>query len=562
MRGPVKEIDTSLRGILPGSDKNDLFFATQEGIELAVITAGAGSDTVIGNNGMGAGIGVSIIDLGGGEDFSSNTVIATGTTTGMLSVLIFGGSGDDTIIASGASVGVEDVFFEGAAGNDTFDLENGTGSVNGGVGSGDLLILDGDKSDYTFTFDDATGIGNIFSDPLGTDLFVTDIEQFELNGVQFSFDQLFGDNGTPVEVSIADLLPQQEGNTGTTEFVFTVSRTGDPTEAVTVDWAVTQEPDPSADGNDFVGGALPSGMVTIPAGQMSVDLVVPVQGDMEVEPDENFTVTLSNPSVGTLGKATAIGTIENDDEDTQPPQPPEQGQTVSRSQIRERTFEGTDLSDFYRAESGGIISSTFDTKGGRDFIIGRVSAGSNVIAAIDDTQIDTGDDNDFIAADSEGANFAINLSEINTGDGNDIIRAVNTNDRQIGIRGTTINAGSGDDEITVESDNLAIQDAIVNGEVIQDTILNGEAGNDTFELRSVVNQGENNGRGTINGGEDEDLLILGSSDFRYSYELGSSTELTGTISNSGGTTILQVAGVENFMFDNGEFTFKELFGEA
>ncbi len=181
MRGPVREIDTSLRGILPGSDKNDLFFATQDGIELAVITAGAGSDTVIGNNLRGAGISVSLIDLGGGEDFSSNTVIATGTTTGMLSVLIFGGSGEDTIIARGASVGVEDVFIEGAAGNDTFDLENGTGSVNGGVGSGDLLILDGDRSDYTFTFDDAAGIGNIFSESLGTDLFVTDIEQFELN---------------------------------------------------------------------------------------------------------------------------------------------------------------------------------------------------------------------------------------------------------------------------------------------------------------------------------------------------------------------------------------------
>ncbi len=551
MRGPVKEIDTSLRGILPGSDENDLFFATQDGIELAVITAGAGSDTVIGNNLRAAGISVSLIDLGGGEDFSSNTVIATGTTTGMLSVLIFGGSGDDTIIARGASVGVEDVFIEGAAGNDTFDLENGTGSVNGGVGSGDLLILDGDKSDYTFTFDDAAGIGNIFSDPLGTDLFVTDIEQFELNGVQFSFDQLFGDNGTPVEVSIADLLPQQEGNTGTTEFVFTVSRTGDPTEAVTVDWAVTQGPDPSADGNDFVGGALPSGMVTIPAGQMSVDLVVPVQGDTEVEPDENFTVTLSNPSVGTLGKATAIGTIENDDEDTQPPQPPEQGQTVSLSQIRERTFEGTDLSDFYRAESGGIISSTFDTKGGRDFIIGRVSAGSNVSAAIFNTQIDTGDDNDFIAADSESANFAIDFSEINTGEGNDIIRAVNTNDRQSGIRGTTINAGSGDDEITVESDNFAIQD----------TLLNGEDGNDTFELRSALNQGENNGKdSTINGGEDEDLLILGSSDFRYFYELGSSTELTGTITGEG--TLLQVEGVELFQFANqpGEtFAFEQLF---
>ena len=40
---------------------------------------------------------------------------------------------------------------------------------------------------------------------------------------------------------------------------------------------------------------------------------IEVQGDLVGENDETFTVTLSNPSVGTLDRATATGTISNDD---------------------------------------------------------------------------------------------------------------------------------------------------------------------------------------------------------------------------------------------------------
>ncbi|WP_219726382.1 Calx-beta domain-containing protein, partial [Cylindrospermopsis raciborskii] len=49
------------------------------------------------------------------------------------------------------------------------------------------------------------------------------------------------------------------------------------------------------------------------AGETSKTIIVDVLGDTTVEPDEGFTVTLSNPTNATITTATAVGTIQNDD---------------------------------------------------------------------------------------------------------------------------------------------------------------------------------------------------------------------------------------------------------
>lgn len=105
-----------------------------------------------------------------------------------------------------------------------------------------------------------------------------------------------------------------EGDSGTTEFIFAVNRSGN-TELVTeVDWSVTGSGVSPADENDFVGGVLPSGTVSFAAGETHKTIIVPVAGDLEVEPDEQFTVTLSSPAAETLiTQATAVGVIRNDD---------------------------------------------------------------------------------------------------------------------------------------------------------------------------------------------------------------------------------------------------------
>ena len=53
--------------------------------------------------------------------------------------------------------------------------------------------------------------------------------------------------------------------------------------------------------------------MTIAAGQTSATFTITINGDTTVEPNENFTVTLSNPTNATIADGTATGTITDDD---------------------------------------------------------------------------------------------------------------------------------------------------------------------------------------------------------------------------------------------------------
>ncbi|AWJ92904.1 hypothetical protein Sp245p_24010 (plasmid) [Azospirillum baldaniorum] len=103
-----------------------------------------------------------------------------------------------------------------------------------------------------------------------------------------------------------------EGHSGTVPLTFTVSRTGDSSTTASARWVVAGSGDNPADAADF-GGALPSGFITFAAGETSRTITVNVTGDTAVEPDETFTVTLSDPVGAALGTARVTGTIRNDD---------------------------------------------------------------------------------------------------------------------------------------------------------------------------------------------------------------------------------------------------------
>ena len=109
-------------------------------------------------------------------------------------------------------------------------------------------------------------------------------------------------------LSIAN-VSKTEGNSGTSNLVFTVTLSQAAASAVTVNYATS---DVSATaGTDYVAG---SGTVTIPAGSTKGTFNVVVNGDTTVETDETLTVTLSGASSNaTIATATATGTITNDD---------------------------------------------------------------------------------------------------------------------------------------------------------------------------------------------------------------------------------------------------------
>ncbi|MEM6255563.1 MAG: ExeM/NucH family extracellular endonuclease [Cyanobacteria bacterium P01_D01_bin.156] len=108
-------------------------------------------------------------------------------------------------------------------------------------------------------------------------------------------------------VAIAD-VSQSEGNSGTTAFTFTVTRSGDTSGTTTVDFATSDGT--ATAGSDYTAN---SGTLTFNPIELTKTISVNVTGDTTSEPDEDFAVTLSNPTGGTITTADAVGTIQNDD---------------------------------------------------------------------------------------------------------------------------------------------------------------------------------------------------------------------------------------------------------
>ena len=117
------------------------------------------------------------------------------------------------------------------------------------------------------------------------------------------------------DLAIAASTPARlEGDSGTTSFTFTITRSGDGLgEETTVGWAVAGHGAAPANAADFAGGVLPGGQTTFLAGQTSKTVTVAVRGDAFPEWDEGFTVTLSNPLNGRIATGAAAATIRNDD---------------------------------------------------------------------------------------------------------------------------------------------------------------------------------------------------------------------------------------------------------
>jgi len=110
---------------------------------------------------------------------------------------------------------------------------------------------------------------------------------------------------------------RSEGNAGTTPFTFTVTRSGSTASPQSVHWAAAGSGSKPANAADFARGILPSGTVSFALGETQKVITVPVAGDNLVEPNEGFTVTLSNPPSGTtIPRSSASGTIVNDDNAT------------------------------------------------------------------------------------------------------------------------------------------------------------------------------------------------------------------------------------------------------
>ena len=111
--------------------------------------------------------------------------------------------------------------------------------------------------------------------------------------------------GTLPTVSVSDVGEFSERKTWV---FFRVSLSAASDEEVTVRYATSSGT--ATSGSDFKAA---SGTLTFAPNSTVKSVSVLVYDDSEIEPDETFTVTLTNPTGATLGDATGTATIRNDD---------------------------------------------------------------------------------------------------------------------------------------------------------------------------------------------------------------------------------------------------------
>ncbi len=115
------------------------------------------------------------------------------------------------------------------------------------------------------------------------------------------------DDDPPPSLSIDDVAVV-EGDSGTTDAVFTVTLSGATEELVTVHFG-------TLDGTATAPGdyRATNGTLIFPPGLAGQTITVAIQGDGAAEPNEDFFVNLSNPVNGTLARSQGRATIVNDD---------------------------------------------------------------------------------------------------------------------------------------------------------------------------------------------------------------------------------------------------------
>lgn len=191
----------------------------------------------------------------------------------------------------------------------TWTLANGTtdnADFTASPQTGSVDFLDGETSKtITITVAGDTAVE-------GSDIFFVNLTN-PTGGVTITDGQGLGmianDDTPPVGTLSIDDVSLAEGNSGTTNMVFTVTRSGGSTGAGDVTWTVSNGTTNAAD----FSGAL-TGTVSFADGQTSATITVGVAGDTVAESNENYTVTLSNPTGGlTITDASGTGTITNDD---------------------------------------------------------------------------------------------------------------------------------------------------------------------------------------------------------------------------------------------------------
>jgi hypothetical protein len=249
-------------------------------------------------------------------------------------------------------------------------------------------------------------------------------------------------------LSIADTAVD-EGNAGASNASFQVTLSAPSASQVTVDFATADGTATAAD-NDYVAT---SGTLTIPAGQTTGQILVQVNGDTAVEPNETFLVNLSAPTNATIADGQGIGTIVNDDTptiwlsiaDTTLPEG-NAGTTNAQFQVSLSMASGSDVTVQYATADGtATAGSDYVASSGTLTIPAGLTSGQILVPVNGDTDVE-GDET-----------FMVNLSAANgatIADGQAVGTILNDDvaGPNISIAGVTVSEAAGTANFMVTAD--------------------------------------------------------------------------------------------------------------
>ncbi len=167
----------------------------------------------------------------------------------------------------------------------------------------------------------------------------------------------------PLPSLVINNVSVTEGNTGTTNAVFTVTLSAVSGRTVTVNYATANGTATST--SDYVAV---SGTLTFAAGATTQQITVPVRGDTVNEATETFNVNLSGATNATIADSQGVGTIIDND--------PVPSVTINDVSITEGNF-GTKTLTFtltLSAASGQTVTVNYATANG------TARAGSDYVA--------------------------------------------------------------------------------------------------------------------------------------------------------------------------------------
>ena len=272
------------------------------------------------------------IEAGGAGAERTLTITPAANQNGTVDITIFVSDGvntsSDTFILTVLPIDDLPIVIAGSA--QTIE-ENGTVTLSGSASDIDSTIasyLWSQVSGTSVTLVDANRVSASFTAPVLSEeetlsfrLTITDEK-----GVT-SFDEVSITVGLVIRSISIDDVTVNEGDSGSSNAYFPVSLDFMAGKTLSVDYET------SSNGSITVGSdyTYSRGTLTFIEGDTTNAIVVPILGDTLDEPNETFTMTLSNPVNATISDSSALGTIMDND-----PQP-----TVSFTNDSQSAFEGT-----------------------------------------------------------------------------------------------------------------------------------------------------------------------------------------------------------------------------